>query len=136
MKTYTTKLEDAHAKQLSDLVGTGVYKSHKEMLEDWTQKFFRENPQIAGRLSSYNELQDANRIDMLERKERMALARIVNKYKKDEAELQEVLSFAHSRNEYLVGYQSSMYIMSDGEPYTIELIRLENKLARNRKEEV
>lgn len=130
IKGYATKLDEQYADTLAQLVRMGVYSSHKDMLQDWTDRFLDENPQIRERLSEYNNIVEVNQEEMLERKERLVLSRIVYKYGKPEKELREAVAFARSQGEYLVGYQGGMYILSDGEPYSIDLIRLETKLQK------
>lgn len=126
-KSYATKLSARHADVLSNLVRLGTYPSQRAMLEEWTEKFLADNPEISDQLEQFEKLSLATQTSLKLKKEILTVEKAKRCGVKQD-ELEAVLSFAHKRAETLAAYEKGMYVFTSGEPFSYAVIKSVNQL--------
>lgn len=53
LTNFNSKVQEEHKRQLDAIIKVGPYSSVREMLEDWTNDYFKDHPEIAKRVEDY-----------------------------------------------------------------------------------
>lgn len=56
LTNFNTKIQDQHKAQLQAIVEVGPYGSYREMLEAWTARFLKDNPDLAAKAEAYMDI--------------------------------------------------------------------------------
>lgn len=56
LTNFNTKLQEDHKRTLEALVKVGPFSSNRDMIEQWTEAYLKENPDVAERVEGYKEI--------------------------------------------------------------------------------
>lgn len=56
LTNFNTKLQEDHKRTLEALVKVGPFSSNRDMIEQWTEAYLKENPEVAARVDGYKEI--------------------------------------------------------------------------------
>lgn len=55
LTNFNTKLQEDHKRTLEALVKVGPFSSNRDMIEQWTQMYLKENPDVAEKVEGYKQ---------------------------------------------------------------------------------
>ncbi|WP_214737378.1 MULTISPECIES: hypothetical protein [unclassified Exiguobacterium] len=55
LTNFNTKLQEDHKRTLEALVKVGPFSSNRDMIEQWTEAYLKDNPDVAEKVAGYKQ---------------------------------------------------------------------------------